>query len=524
MLLALSSHSPLVPLARALPAATPALAAPLYAATRLLPSIRALSTLQQARADERAAARILETVARAATRARGAKAPIPTATRLFIDGAPTDSVSGRTFDTIDPRSAQPICAVAEAGKADVDAAVRAADRAFRRGPWPRMSAAERGALLRRFADALDAHADEIAALETLDGGKIFSCVREADVPLSAALLRAFSGASWTHGTALRAPDTSPRVPVGVVAAIIPTCRPLLMGMWEVAPLLAAGNTAVLRAPRQAPLSLLRVAELAAEAGVPPGVLNVLAGPDASTSTALAAHPLVNKVAYDSLSAKSAAIVCEDADVAQAAEETVRAALSSHGKLCATDSRVFVHEKVYDEFVARAAERAAHVHVGDPFDARTGQGPIVSSSGLRLAQRQVRAGCAEGARLVAGGEVLGGVGYFMRPAVFAEVRDHMTIARAASAGPVLCVLKHSTDEEAVARAADARFTLAAGVWTSSAARASSFARALRTGAVWVKPSAELPLGCDLSTGRADAALEQYTAPSGGGADGPAAAPS
>jgi len=473
---------------------------------RMLSSTVVESSLPE---DTNAAARLLQAIAQSATQLHARSSPSPTATRHFVDGASVEAISGRMYSTIDPSTGEPICAVAEASGADVDRAVRAAHRAFAHGPWPHMCPSERGHILRRFADELEAHADELAQLEALDSGILLSCARTADVPLSVELLRSFAGASWMSG-ALSPAGVALPTPVGVVATIAPWWRPLVFGIWEVAPALAAGNTVVHHPARQTPLSMLRVAELASEAGVPPGVLNVLSGPNPVVSASLGTHKLVDRLSCAALSARSAAIVCEDADVAQAAEQTCRAAFGVDDRICAAGSVVFVHEAVHDEFVSLAAERAAHTVVGSQFDASSEQGPLTSDTQLRAAQRHVRTGVVEGARLLAGGQRVGDVGFYMRPAVLAGVRPEMRVSSSAACGPVLSVIKVGSDAEASAYVAAGEYTLAAFVWTRSAARASAINRMLRaTGAVWVKPSAELPLGCDIKTGRGAAALAQFT---------------
>lgn len=471
-------------------------------------------------------------------------APEPTATRLFIDGESVDALDGRTYLDIDPRSGLPICKVAEAGPADIDRAVLAARRAFDAGPWPRIGGRERGRVLNRLANLIEEHADELAALETLDVGKPLSRARAHDVPLAVDQLRYMAGwADKLGGSTLPVDGDyfayTLREPIGVVGSITPWNFPLLMATWKFAPALAAGNTAILKISETTPLSMLRVAELALEAGVPPGVLNVVAGPGKTAGGALAAHALVDRLSFMGttsvgarvtaasalnvtrvsleLGGKSAAIVCADADLEQAVEETHLACFYNMGEFCAAGSRTFVHESLYDEFVERAAARTAAVRVGDPFDARTEMGPLASEAQLKNVLKYVDAGVAGGALLVEGGERVGSTGYYMRPAVFAGVKDEMAIAQEEIFGPVMSILKFSSDEEVVQRANASKYGLAAGVWTRSHARANTLARALRAGTIWVNCyahfDAALPFGGFKHSGHGRdkglAALEQVT---------------
>ncbi len=328
----------------------------------------------------------------------------PTQTKLVIDGKLVDAVHGRTFETIDPRTGKSIVSVAEADAADVDIAVKAARKAFDHGPWPRMSGRERGRILNKFADLIEKHAAELSALETLDNGKPIFFSKVADIPLSIDHLRYFAGwADKIHGQTIPVDGDflayTYHEPIGVVGQIIPWNFPLLMMAWKIAPALAAGNTIVLKCAEQTPLTALRVGQLALEAGLPAGVLNVLSGFGETAGHALSHHMDVDKIAFTGstdighkimkasgnsnlkrvsleLGGKSAAIVCADADIDQAVKEAHFALFFNQGQCCCAGSRLFVHEDVYDEFVAKSVKLAEARTVGDPFG-EVDQGPQVS---------------------------------------------------------------------------------------------------------------------------------------------------
>jgi len=435
----------------------------------------------------------------------------PTQTKLIIDGKFVDSISGKQFETYNPSNEQKICSIAEAGAADVDIAVKAARHAFDHGPWPKMSGRERGRILSRFADLLEKHKEELATLETLDNGKPIFFSRIADIPLSIDHYRYFAGwADKVHGKTIPVDGNflayTLHEPVGVIGQIIPWNFPLLMMAWKTAPALAMGNTIVLKVAEQTPLTALRAGELALEAGLPPGVLNILSGFGETAGHALAHHHDVDKIAFTGsteighkimaasansnlkkvsleLGGKSAAIVCADADIDKAVEEAHFALFFNQGQCCCAGSRLFVHEAVYDEFVEKSVRRAEKRTVGDPMT-DVEQGPQVDELQYAKVMSYIDSGKTEGARLLTGGSRVGDKGYFIKPTVFADVKDDMLIAREEIFGPVMSIFKFKSNEEVVQRANKSEYGLAAGVWSKNIDTVNTLSRNLRAGTVWV----------------------------------------
>jgi aldehyde dehydrogenase (NAD+) len=368
------------------------------------------------------------------------------ATKLLINGRWVESVSGRTFKTVNPSTGDAICDVAEADAADVDLAVKAAHAAFdTKAPWRRMSAAERGRLLNRLADLMEKHADELAKLESLDNGMPYSLAKAVALPLSIACIRYYAG--WTdkvQGKTIPVAGDyfcyTRHEPVGVVGQIIPWNFPLLMQAWKLAPALATGNTVVMKPTELTPLTALRVAELITEAGFPDGVVNMLPGYGPTAGGAIARHMDIDKVAFTGstevghlimeaaaqtnlkrvtleLGGKSPNIVFADADMDAAIEGAHFALFFNQGQACCAGSRLFVEEKAYDEFVERSAARAKARTVGDPFDPKTEQGPQVDDIQFEKVMSYIESGKKDGARLVTGGNRAGDRGYFVEPTVF-----------------------------------------------------------------------------------------------------------
>jgi len=490
-----------------------------------------------------AAVRTFQPALRRAFSTMPASSAMPSS-KLIIDGKFVDGVEGKTFQNIDPRTENVICDVAEAGVIDVDIAVAAARRAFDHGPWPKMSGRERGRILYRFADLLEKNAEELAQLETLDNGKPIFFSRVADIPLSVDFFRYFAGwADKIHGKTIPVDGDflayTLHEPIGVVGAIIPWNFPLLMAAWKLGPALACGNTVVLKAAEQTPLTALRAGELALEAGIPPGVLNVIPGMGKTAGHALASHMDVDKVAFTGstpvgrsvmvaaaqsnlkrvsleLGGKSPAIVCADADIDKAVDETSFALFFNHGQCCCAGSRLFVHEAIYDEFVAKAAAKAKSRKVGDPFG-DVDQGPQVNQSQFNKVMGYIMRGKEEGARMLTGGNRVGSKGYYIEPTVFADVQDDMTIAKEEIFGPVMSIMKFKTIEEVVERANKNEYGLAAGVWTKDIDTANTLSRGLRAGTVWVNMynnfDAALPFGGFKASGvgrdKGEYALHEYT---------------
>jgi len=441
------------------------------------------------------------------------EAPVAvSATKLLINNQWTDSASGKKFPTVNPSTGEVICEVAEADAPDVDRAVKAARDAFDRGPWRKMSAAERGRLLNKLADLIERHADELARLESLDNGKPYSVAAAADLPLTIACYRYYAGwADKVQGRTIPIQGDyfcyTRHEPVGVVGQIIPWNFPLLMQAWKLGPALATGNTVVMKPAEQTPLTALRVGELILEAGFPAGVVNLLPGYGPTAGATIARHMDVDKVAFTGstevghlimeasaksnlkrvtleLGGKSPNIVFADADMDQAIEGAHFALFFNQGQCCCAGSRLFVEEKAYDEFVERSAARARKRTVGDPFDARTEQGPQVDHDQYAKVMHYIDSGKKEGARLVCGGNRVGDRGYFIQPTVFADVKDDMTIAREEIFGPVMSIIKFRDLDDVVQRANRTEYGLAAAVWTKDITKAHAIANNVRAGTVWI----------------------------------------
>jgi aldehyde dehydrogenase (NAD+) len=434
-----------------------------------------------------------------------------TQTNLLINGEFVPSVTGKTFETFNPATEDKIADVAEAGTADIDAAVAAARAAFE-GPWRTMPASERGRLMLKLADLIEENIDELAALEALDNGKPCAEAKAADLGLVLKTIRYYAG--WPdkiHGAVI--PITGPYLcyskaePVGVCAQIIPWNFPLLMMAWKLGPALAAGNTIVLKPAEQTPLSALRVGELINEAGFPKGVVNIVPGVGPTAGRHLAQHPNVDKVAFTGstevgyqimrtshvsnikrvtleLGGKSANIILDDADIDLAIQQSQLGLFLNQGQCCIAGTRVYVQEGIYDEFVKRSVEAASARVVGDPFSAATQQGAQIDETQFEKILGYIDEGVKEGARLLTGGKRHGDKGWFIEPTVFADVTDDMTIAREEIFGPVMSILKFKTIDEVIARANDSVYGLGAGVVTKSLDNAIKISNGIRTGTVYV----------------------------------------
>ncbi|PXY29302.1 betaine-aldehyde dehydrogenase [Prauserella coralliicola] len=431
--------------------------------------------------------------------------------QLLIGGQWVDAAGGGRFETTDPATARPLGTVADAGQADVDSAVAAARTAFASGPWPELTPAARARILWRVGDLIDQHAAELAELECRDQGQPLGIARNVSVAAAAEHFRYYAG--WV--TKIEG-ETSPvsipgvlqytrREPIGVCALITPWNFPLMIASWKLAPALACGNTVVLKPAEQTPLTTLRLAELMIEAGVPAGVLNVLTGGPA-TGKALVAHPDVDKVSFTGstdvgreivrasagnlkrvsleLGGKAPVVVLPDADLDAAVEGCLQGGFLNAGQVCAAYTRFYVHASVADEFSQRLGKAADALVVGPGLDPATQVGPLVSAEHLSSVDALVRGAAAEGARLAAGGELVGCDGHFYRPTVLTGVTDDMIIARKEVFGPVLAVLPFDDPDEVVARANDTEYGLAASVWTRDVGAAHSLAAAIRAGTVFV----------------------------------------
>jgi len=433
-------------------------------------------------------------------------------TQLLIDGQFVNAASGKTFPTFDPRTGDVIANVAEGDAPDVNRAVKAARKAFDVGPWPKMTAYERSCIMLRFADLLEKHNDEIAALETWDNGKPYEQASLVEVPMAVRLFRYYAGwADKIHG--LTVPADGPyhvqtlHEPIGVAGQIIPWNFPLLMFAWKVGPALACGNSIVLKSAEQTPLTALYAAKLFHEAGLPPGVLNIVSGFGPTAGAAIARHMDIDKVAFTGstetgkavlelasksnlkpvtleLGGKSPFIVCEDADVDQAVELAHFALFFNQGQCCCAGSRTFVHESIYDEFVEKAKARCLSRVVGDPFRKGVEQGPQIDQEQFNKILRYIKAGKESGAKLVTGGDQIGTKGFYIMPTIFSDVQDDMAIATDEIFGPVQSIIKFKTLDEVIKRANASRYGLAAGVFTQNIETANTLTRALRVGTVWV----------------------------------------
>jgi phenylacetaldehyde dehydrogenase len=448
--------------------------------------------------------------------------------RMLIGGKFVNAASGKTFPVYDPATGEVITQVPEAESADVDAAVHAARKAFDEGAWPRMTASQRGRLLWKLADLLEANLEEFAELESIDNGKPLAVARAADVPLAVDLFRYMAG--WaTKITGSTIPISMPseylsytlREPVGVVAQIIPWNFPLLMAAWKLGPALATGCTVVLKVAEQTPLSGLRLAELIHEAGFPEGVVNVLTGYGEGAGAPLAAHDLVDKVAFTGstevgklilkaatgnlkkvtleLGGKSPSVVFPDADLKRAISGTASAIFFNQGQCCCAGSRLFVHEKIFDQVVEGVSAIAGKIRIGSGLDPKTQMGPLVSDEQFRRVTGYIESGLKEGAKATIGGKREGDRGYFVQPTVLVDTTPEMQVVREEIFGPVVCAQRFSDEDlDQIARQAnDSIFGLAASVWTSNLSIAHKMARRIRSGTVWINChnvfDAALPFG-------------------------------
>lgn len=435
--------------------------------------------------------------------------------QAFINGRFVDAASGETFDNISPRDGQVIAKVASCDTTDVDLAVKAARHAFEAGVWRDRSPKERKKVLQRFAALFEKHMDELAVLETLDMGKPITESRTIDVNVVLDTLQWYAECpdKLYDEIAPTGPNqlaTITREPVGVVGAVVPWNFPMLMASWKLAPALAMGNSVILKPAEQSPLTAIRMAELAAEAGIPDGVFNVVPGFGPTAGKAMGMHMDIDCLAFTGsgevgklflqyagqsnmkrvfleCGGKSPNIILDDVpELRAAAERAATAICFNQGEVCVAPSRLILSERIQDEFLDIVVDTARSIRPGDPLDPETKLGALVEDGHRSRVEGYIAKGQEEGARLVLGGDRpdnnLGG--YYVNPTIFADVKNSMTIAREEIFGPVLSAITVKDDEEAVRVANDTNYGLAAAVWTRDLSRAHKISRKLRAGSVWV----------------------------------------
>jgi phenylacetaldehyde dehydrogenase len=470
--------------------------------------------------------------------------------KLLIGGQWVEAVSGKTFPSYNPATGEVFAHVADGQKEDIDRAVQAARRAFDHGPWRRMTTSDRGKLIWKLGDLIEAHLEEIAQLETLDNGKPLTVARGADVPLAVDLFRYMAG--WTtkiegNTIPISVPYTpgaqyhayTLREPVGVVGQIIPWNFPLLMAAWKLGPALAAGCTIVLKPAEQTPLSALRLGELICEAGFPDGVVNIVTGFGETAGAALAGHPHVDKVAFTGstevgklivnaaaedlkkvsleLGGKSPNVLFKDADMNLGIPGVASAIFFNHGQCCCAGSRLFVEKSVFDQVVEGVAEEAKKIKIGPGLDPNTGMGPLVSDEQQQRVLSYLESGFSEGAKAIVGGGRAGEKGYFVEPTVLVDTKPDMKVMKEEIFGPVVCAVPFQDLEDVISAANDGIYGLAAAVWTKDINKAHRLATELRAGSVWINCynifDAALPFGGYKQSGwgreMGHDALELYT---------------
>jgi acyl-CoA reductase-like NAD-dependent aldehyde dehydrogenase len=446
-------------------------------------------------------------------------------TQLFINNQYVNSVSGKTFNTINPATGDVIARVQEGDKADVDKAVLSAQHAFKRNSvWRKMDASGRGRLLNKLADLLERDSDYLASLETLNNGMVYH-LAHVHVQRAAEYLRYNGGlADKLHGKTI--PMDGPYFaftrlePIGVVAAILPYNTPLSMFAWKLGQALAAGNTLIIKPAEQTPLTALHLGSLIVEAGFPAGVVNIISGFGQTAGQAIAENMVIRKVSFTGslevgrqiqaaagrsnckrvtleLGGNSPLVVFDDADLEDAVNTAQKSAFGNQGQMFSASQRIYVHENVYDQFVKKSIELASKRTVGDPFDDNTQQGPQIDDTHFNRILSYIELGQKEGAKLGFGGKRVGNKGYYIQPTVFFDATDNMKIAREQVFGPVQVFLKFRTLDEVIERCNDSNYGLAAGIFTRDIDRAHEFTQAVESGTVWVNNyyafRAHLPFG-------------------------------
>jgi phenylacetaldehyde dehydrogenase len=467
---------------------------------------------------------------------------------LFIDGRETQPAAARPVPVYNPADGTQISEFLPAGTAEADAAVTAARRAFRERRWMGLTPSARSQILWRIGELIERDAQEFAELETLDCGKLLQAARHGDVVIAAESFRYHAG--WctklegaTPSPTLSAADEyacyTTHQPLGVAVLIVPWNGPLAMTCWKLAPALAAGCSVVIKPPEQASLSVLRLARTLNEAGVPPGIVNVVTGPGATIGEALVRHHEVNKISFTGsgltgrrilaaaipdlkrvtleLGGKSAAVVFADADLERAAAGITAGIFSNAGQVCVASSRLYVEAPVYGEFTRLMAEHARTLRVGPGMDVDSQMGPVITAEHLRSIEQKVTRGREDGAQLLAGGHVLARGGHYFEPTILARPPPASVVLREEIFGPVLCAQSFTDEAQAIELANDTQYPLAGSVWTRDLGRAHRVAAAVEAGLFWVndhgRPDVAIPFGGFRQSGlgreHGRASVESYT---------------
>ncbi|MGM7636999.1 aldehyde dehydrogenase family protein [Bacillus sp. Hm123] len=431
--------------------------------------------------------------------------------KLYINGEFVDSVSGKTFETLNPATGEVLAVVAEAVEEDIDLAVRAAREAFDHGAWSKMGSAERSRLIYKLADLMEENKLELAQLDTLDNGKPLQETLNADVPLAIEHFRYFAG--WSTkivGQTIPVQGNyfmyTRHEPVGVVGQIIPWNFPLLMAAWKLGASLATGCTVVLKPAENTPLSALYLATLMEEAGFPNGVVNIVPGYGKTAGQPIVDHPLVDKVAFTGstpvgkaimksaadtmkrvtleLGGKSPNIILPDADLTKAIPGALMGIMFNQGQVCCAGSRLFVQKKMYDNVMADLTTAAKSVKQGNGLDLDTTMGPLISAAQQQRVKGYIDQGIEEGAEVLTGGTIPFDKGYFVSPTIFADVDSKMKIANEEIFGPVVAAMPFDDIDDLVEKANNSEYGLAAGIWTQDLKKAHSVAHKLQAGTVWI----------------------------------------